>query len=591
MKKLPTGYPDFRSLIEDGCLYADKTRYICDLIKDGRYYFLSRPRRFGKSLLLSTMKELFLDHRELFKGLWIDSPESDYDFKAYPVIHLDMTMASSSSEKLTKAILFELRDIAQSHEVKVGETDEPNSFLNGLIKAIHKKYGQDLVVLIDEYEAPILSNITDKILAEKNRRALKEFYAPLKSLAGNLRFLFVTGVTKFAQATVFSGDFLEDLTVDNKYANICGFTVERGSANGNSSGADFPGLFQEHLEAVLNYLKTKGKIDHAATSEILKDRVLEWYDGYSWDGETRVINPWSLINFLKKMQFKEFWFTSATPRFLLELIKSRQLSLSMLRDHSIPSMISPMEIGSAAPLSLMFQSGYMTVDSIENIDQEDFLKLKIPNREVRSAFFTNLLALVSDLDNSESLVKIARKIRKALERNDQKAFQIAYLSFLSAIPFRAHAPFEGYYQTVLSLGLAITGLEMKLEESVSMGTMDGFIEIPNGPIYVIEMKYLHKKIKVDKTKASTASADSDLARVAALGRKKGEAFATESPPTMEEEIKTEERLEKAVQEALAQIRDERYGDRFLSSGREIIAIGLAVHYRSDVLAIFEPYQK
>ena len=272
MKRLPLGIQSFKKIIEGDYVYADKTRFIYDLINGASYYFLSRPRRFGKSLLLDTISEAFSGDKELFKGLWIY--DSDYAFPKHPVIRLDMSSISNKTpEVMEKDIMLTLRGKIRDEGFDIADGSPANMFMQ-LIEHLHRKYNQRVVVLIDEYDKPMLDHINDIPTADGNRQALRGFYGILKSMDPHLRFTFITGVTKFTKTSIFSGlNNLRDITMMEKYANICGVTTQ-----------DLGTYFSDHMEYISN-------LEDFSHFESVHDEILKWYDGYSWDGKTRVINP------------------------------------------------------------------------------------------------------------------------------------------------------------------------------------------------------------------------------------------------------------------------------------------------------------
>jgi hypothetical protein len=387
MKKLPSSGQTFSTIIQENLLYVDKTEYIHRLIKKGVCYFLSRPRRFGKSLLLGTMKELFLGNRDLFKGLWIDS--SNYDFKKYPVIHLTMTGSCNTKEELRASIVDELKVAARKNGLTI-EGGTPSGILKNLISSLKLKTGNKVVVLIDEYDAPILDQINNIPQAAENREELKSFYIALKTLSDSddIRFIFITGVSKFSKASVFSGlNNLEDLTLLPEYNSICGFTLK-----------EFDTHFTEYLPEILKYNIAEGFIEPEITPTDLKKMILDHYGGYSWDGENRVLNPFSLIKFLREKTLKSYWFSSSTPSFLINLLKKKQFK--NIQTHSltiIDDMLDAYDLDKLNLLSLLFQTGYLTID---NILSADSYLLKEPNIEVTNAFNAHI---VKELTNQKDL--------------------------------------------------------------------------------------------------------------------------------------------------------------------------------------------
>jgi hypothetical protein len=315
----------FKEIVERNLFYVDKTKYLYNL-SSRKCLFLSRPRRFGKSLLLGAMKELFLGNRELFKNLWIG--KSDYDFTPYPVIHLAMTSASDTKEELKNTISGKLVRAGKSAGIETTFA-EPSLMLEMMFSAFMNKFGTNVqvVVLIDEYDSPIQSVITNVQKAEENRSVLHSFYNELKTLSdqGMIRFLFVTGVTKFAKASFFSVfNQYSDLTLDADYAGVCGFTHQE---------------FEDHLAGflpkILEHNKLKGYLPANTTVAEFKQQVYDYYDGYSWNGETRVFNPYSLVKFLYEKEIRPNWYTSGTPTFLMDLIRKKPVEFTKAQSHPL----------------------------------------------------------------------------------------------------------------------------------------------------------------------------------------------------------------------------------------------------------------
>ncbi|MDR1308986.1 MAG: AAA family ATPase, partial [Deltaproteobacteria bacterium] len=322
LQELPSKGQTFSSIRRQNLLYVDKTRPIHEIISTGGCCFLSRPRRFGKSLLLGTMAEIFRGRRELFQGLWIGSPECGYDFTEYPVVHMSLAGTPDTTEGLIYSLVYRIVAAAGENDLNLGEIAttkrlnfeamSPGDMLDLLVRSLREKTGQKAVVLIDEYDAPILGVIGDVGQAMRNRDVLRGFYSALKTLSdlGHVHFMFVTGLTKFAKASVFSVfNNLKDLTLDPQYADICGFTVP-----------EFDARLAAYLPEALENSRSIGDVPRQTSLGEFRETVLGFYDGYSWDGRTRVLNPFSLINFLDQKELVSFWYNSGTPTFLVDLI-------------------------------------------------------------------------------------------------------------------------------------------------------------------------------------------------------------------------------------------------------------------------------
>ena len=374
MKKLPLGIQNFRKIVQGEFLYVDKTRYVYDILNDANCYFLSRPRRFGKSLLLDTIAEAFSGDKELFKGLFIYS--SDHPFEKHPILRLDMSnIANKTPEILSESLSNELKSRIAVEGFQI-DCNQPSDIYKTLIEALYRKYNKTVVILIDEYDKPILDHLTDVETAEANREVLRGFYGILKSMDPYLRLTFITGVTKFTKTSVFSGlNNLFDITLAEEYANICGITKN-----------DLYECFGEHIESMAALSRFKRYGD-------LKEEILYWYDGYSWDGETRVINPFSLLSFFSRKRFSSFWYSSGTPKFLLDMIKIRPAGYTDLNNLKMGEWsLDTFDIQKMEVEPLLFQTGYLTVKEIVPDSTPDEYILSVPNYEVRMAFNLHVLA-------------------------------------------------------------------------------------------------------------------------------------------------------------------------------------------------------
>ncbi len=304
MKKLPLGIQTFTEIIKEDYLYVDKTQHIAELIQAGDYLFLSRPRRFGKSLLVSTLFELFSGNKALFQGLSI---YDQIEWQSYPVIVIDFNAISCGDEEIFKTSLLSfLDDIAAEYDLKLSKLFVKDKFAE-LIKKIHDKTGQKVVILIDEYDKPIVNSIEDIDRATKNREILRDFFVVLKSSDAFLRFVFLTGVSKFARVSIFSDlNNLRDISLSPQFSTLLGYTQ-------NELESDFA----QHIQSLCFKLGIK--------KAPLLAQIKTWYDGYSWDAKNQVYNPFSILNLFTEQQFDNYWFASGTPTFLMSLIKKTQL--------------------------------------------------------------------------------------------------------------------------------------------------------------------------------------------------------------------------------------------------------------------------
>ena len=494
MKKLPVGIQSFRKIIEGGYVYVDKTQHIYNLINGSSHCFLSRPRRFGKSLLLDTIGEVFSGEKELFKGLWIYN--SGYDFARHPVVKLDMSNISNENPQMLKAaLLYELRMAMEDEGIDAATDDDPSSVFKRLIKDLHKKHGKRVVVLIDEYDKPILDHIEDVKTADANKQVLKGFYGILKSMDPHLRSTFVTGVSKFTKTSIFSGlNNLNDITMAEKYSSICGVPVE-----------SLDEYFGEYIE---NISARKGFKQYGS----IKDEILAWYDGYSWDGKTKLLNPHSLLSFFEQGRFYGFWYASGTPRFLLDLIKKQPESYTNVRKPEITEyMLDSVEIDQIAIEPLLFQTGYLTVKkmletpaTVDTVDTVDTVataatvatvatvatpvyQLGMPNFEVREAFNVHVLSALTDNDDVRT-GQMRLDVNRALQAGGLQNMLEILRGFFASIPYNLHVDLEAYYHSIFYAFMSALGFDMDVEVSVSKGRVDAVLGLGD-KVYVMEFKY------------------------------------------------------------------------------------------------------
>ena len=389
MKDLTSYTYSFEELIRGQFLYVDKTEYIWNMIRPATTgYFLSRPRRFGKSLTVSTLKAVFQGKKELFKGLAIyDKP---YDWKQYPVIHLDMNgLDFSSAEELESSLCDLVTEAAVSHDLTL-ESASAASMFRTLINRLAEK--EQVVILVDEYDKPILNNL-GKSHAQKILDKLKVFYSVIKAFESKERFVFVTGVTKFCHVSLFSElNNLTDISMDYDYATMFGYTQ-----------CEFETYFADRIDLACNHLKL--------SRETLLPEIKQWYDGYKFhaDAET-VYNPVSLAQFFtKRYEFNNYWFSTGTPSFLMELIKKTRFDFEDVLSRPVSAVaFEAFEVDKIDPLSLLLQTGYLTIRSLERKFNMPWFRLDFPNREVSVSFNTYLLNAY--VEKSSGLFLFFRKI-------------------------------------------------------------------------------------------------------------------------------------------------------------------------------------
>lgn len=455
----------FRRLIEGGYVYVDKTQYLYEIAhRSTGIFFLSRPRRFGKSLLLSTLDELFRGSRELFSGLWIDS--SDYGWEAYPVVRIDFSRYQAQTAAEFKNVFqLYLKQIAREYEIELPDAPFDVLFAE-LILRLSKT--RQVVLLIDEYDKPILDNITNLDEARAIRDVLKGFYTTVKSLDQYLRFVFITGISKFSRVGIFSGmNNLTDLTADPRFGGLLGLTEEE---------------IQRDLEEHIASFAVRENID---VTEAMA-QIRHWYDGYRFvPAGPDVYNPFSTLQFFVQQRFANYWFETGTPTFLLKLLKAGAYDATQLEELTLREpAFSTYEIETLSILPLLFQTGYLTIKDFE--PSRRIYTLGYPNYEVEEAFVTYLLAEFSEQERSVNEVWLWKLIT-ALESHEMERFFTILSTFFANVPYDIHLRHEKYYQTIFYLIFKLIGLVIDVEVRTNSGRMDALILLPDH-IYLFEFK-------------------------------------------------------------------------------------------------------
>ena len=471
MKKLPIGIQTFSDIIKNNYLYVDKTEKIFDLVKNPKGgYFLSRPRRFGKSLLISTLNEIFEGKTELFKGLWIY--DADYAWEKHPIVRIDFSKKKAEDRNDLKGfILYQLKNIAQKYGISLDRDQYDEAFDELLTKlsGINK-----VVVLIDEYDKPIIENIENKELAIEFREVLKGFYTIIKACDEHIRFVLLTGVSKFSKAGVFSGlNNLEDISMDIRYSSLLGI-----------SGQEMETCFERHIDQF-------AKIEEITNAELV-EKITYWYDGFCFSKScTKVFNPFSVLLLFKKFDFSNYWFESATPSFLIKLIKEKRFDLSGLDGVNISeSAFSSYEIENLKIIPILFQTGYLTISGYNKERME--YTLTYPNFEVKNSM-TECLAEAYSFVERELVHGYAWKLIDALRDHDFELFFDTLRIFFAEIPYDLQIKKEKYYQTVFYLIFSLIGLKVEAEVKTNRGRIDAVIIDKN--IYIFEFKFNGDKDK------------------------------------------------------------------------------------------------
>ena len=461
MKALPIGIQEFLKLREGGFLYVDKTEFIYNLINSASYYFLSRPRRFGKSLLLNTIKEIFNGNRYLFEGLWI------YDkikWEEFPVIKISFSSVDYYNLGLDAAIDKMLVKISKEYGIELEESSFSSKF-----EELIRKLSTDkkVIILIDEYDKPIIDYIDDIPQADENRKILKSFYSVIKDSDNYIRFFFVTGVSKFSKVSIFSDlNNLNDITLDENYSVITGYTQE-----------ELEYYFPEYINSVEE--KYKG-IFADIISEIKK-----WYNGYSWDGINFVYNPFSILNFFAKRAFRDYWFSTGTPTFLMKMIKEKRYTAFDIEKKTIfENELNKYEITNISLVPLLFQTGYLTIKNYNSLRQ--IIILDYPNREVERSFIIHLLAELNDgqIDKASSTLV---QLIETLDNNEIEKFIELINIVFKGISYIITDYKERYFHSVFYLIVKLIGFTIESEVMTIDGRIDTVITTDKY-IYIIEFK-------------------------------------------------------------------------------------------------------
>ena len=461
----PIGIQTFADIRNKGYVYVDKTALMHRLVTTGEYYFLSRPRRFGKSLLVSTMEAYFSGKRELFKGLAVDSLEKNW--VEYPVLHLDLSGASYNSIEILKSKLNSfLSRYENQYDINSSETVESVRFDN-LIEAISTKTGRQVVILIDEYDKPIIDNLTRPELRESFREQLQGFYSVMKSKDAFIRFGFLTGVTKIGRMSVFSGlNNLQDISMDERYVDICGISEK-----------ELKTYFDESVKELAQA--------NRLTTEECYEKLAKMYDGYHFCENTiGIYNPFSLLNTFSKMKFGAYWFETGTPSFLVKYLKEGNYNLDNISKYDVSiEELNGTNYADPKPITLMFQSGYLTIKGFD----EEFKSyyLDYPNEEVKSGFLKSLSQLFTPALN-EGEFAVSHFVR-ALRSGRVEDFMTRFTAFLAGNNYAVQGDLELYFQNTMSVMFTMMGLYVKTEYNTSNGRIDIVIDTADY-VYIIELK-------------------------------------------------------------------------------------------------------
>jgi len=503
MEKLPIGIQDFGELRRGGYVYVDKTELIHRMVTMGKPYFLSRPRRFGKSLLVSTLKALFEGKRELFEGLWI---ENRWDWQqTSPVLHFSFEATNYHQVGLEAALLEQLRLKADQFGISLQGADYKAQFAS-LINETAKKHGQ-IVLLVDEYDKPITDYLREEDMprAKANRDLLREFYGVLKSADEHLRLIFITGISKFSKVSIFSHlNNLLDITMDGTYACLTGYTQE-----------ELEHYFKAQLEA------TRDKL--GVTMPALLDNLRTWYNGYSWDGSHLLYNPFGILNFLQIKRFQNFWMATGSPRLLIN--QMREQALFEVEGIQVNSLaFEQYDIEHLTLVPLLFQTGYLTVKEVDA--WAGYFKLDYPNKEVRESMYAFLLQELSPEPTRHNTGRTVHDLQQAFAQDNLEQVRDILDSVLADLPYETFdKTSEGLFHGLVHILFNYLGLYCDSEVHSARERADAVVQMPQA-VYIFEFK-----------------------------------------------------IHQTATEALQQIRERDYAQRFRSGGKRILGIG--VHFNAQ----------
>ena len=464
-RRLPIGIQTFREVRDDGCYYVDKTPYIERLLEDGKHFFLSRPRRFGKSLFLDTLKDLFEGREELFTGLAI---HGRWNWSVHhPVVRLSFGSGHfQTPDGLRASVMAQLGRVERETGVQSTCPSAPERF-GEIVRALRERAGERVVVLVDEYDKPILDALDTPEVARANRDYLRGLYAVIKDCDADIRFSFITGVSKFSKVSLFPGlNNLTDITLEPQYSAICGYT--EGDVE-EVFGPELPGLDRE--------------------------RIREWYNGYSWLGDEKVYNPFDILLLFRTRKFKAHWFETGSPTFLVDtLFRRRVRSVDLDGMLASDELLSTFDVDEIAPEALLFQTGYLTIREREELGEQTLYRLGYPNREVRAGLNERLLRRLGQ-DGTRQMANAVRLYR-LLEADDIAGMEELFHAFFAGIPHQWYtnndiADYEGYYASVFYSYFAGLGLDVAVEESTNRGRLDMAVRFEER-VYLFEFKVVEQ---------------------------------------------------------------------------------------------------
>ena len=527
-RKLPIGIQTFREIREEGYYYVDKTGWARRMVEEGKHYFLSRPRRFGKSLFLDTLNELFEGNEPLFEGLAIHE-HWDWSVRR-PVVRLDFGSGRvGAPDALREDVMAQLDAIERRTEV-ASDYDAAHARFRHLLQALHERTGQRVAVLVDEYDKPILDALGTPDIARANRDFLHGLYSTIKSGDAHVEFTLLTGVSKFSKVRLFSGlNNLKDITLDPRYSAVCGYT-----------DADLDAVFAPELPG------------------LDRDEIRDWYNGYNWLGEERVYNPFDILLLFDRRDFDAWWFETGTPTFLIDMLASRRIDSPKLGDMlSQRDLLSTFDVDDIATEALLFQTGYLTIRGEERRGGKKYYRLGYPNREVRQSLNEHLLRHL--LGRPPGLAEHTARLYDLLLANDFAGLEALFRALFAGIPYEWHtkneiARYEGYYASVFYSCFAALGLDVTVEDSSSHGRLDMAVRF-NDNVYLFELKVVGGS--AGERTASRARTGGPSSDDASAGR------------------------------AMAQLKQKGYADKYRHLGQPIHLIGVELDREARNVASWE----
>ena len=465
-KIYPIGIQNFEKIRNDGYFYVDKTALMYQMVKTGSYYFLSRPRRFGKSLLISTLEAYFQGKKDLFEGLAIEKLEKDWI--KYPILHLDLNIEKYDTQESLDKIL---NDNLEYWESQYGSRPSETSFslrFAGIIQRACEKTGQRVVILVDEYDKPMLQAIGNEELQKQFRDTLKPFYGALKTKDGCIKFALLTGVTKFGKVSVFSDlNNMDDISMWNEYIEICGVSERE---------------IHENLETELQEFAAARGI----TYDKLCEELRECYDGYHFTHNSiGMYNPFSLLNAFKRKEFGSYWFETGTPTYLVKLLKKHHYDLErMAHEETDAQVLNSIDSESTNPIPVIYQSGYLTIKGYD--ERFGMYRLGFPNREVEEGFIRFLLPFYANVNKVESPFEIQKFVRE-VESGDYNSFFRRLQSFFADTTYEVIRDQELHYENVLFIVFKLVGFYVNVEYHTNEGRIDLVLQTDKF-IYIMEFK-------------------------------------------------------------------------------------------------------